>query len=160
MKWGNFWNPWFPVTENKVGRVTTYFTEQMSKSSQMVRRWEASKFAMDPRKAQEFKRQGWGRALNQMCLWVQNTGRRRERKWDTRLETEVKWQVCRLTAAQLLSNQKTGVWGMKRSQSPRENTDTVICMLSVLLPAFGRVIFQCWICCFDLNLCFLLLLLL
>lgn len=153
MKWGNFWNPWFPVTESKV-RATAYFTEQMSKSSQMVHHWEASKFAVDPRKAQEFKRQGWGRALNQMCLWVQKTGHRREQRWATRLRTEVKWWVCRLTAAQLLSSQKTGIWGMKRYQ---ESWRKYRCCYLYLEESFST---PCWISFFDFNLCFLLLLLL
>ena len=152
MKWGNFWNPWFPGTESKV-RATAYFTEQMSKSSQMARHWEASTFAVDPRKAQEFKRQGWGRALNQMCLRVQKTGHRREQRWATRLRTEVKWWVCRqLPSYSAARRLEFGEW-----RDIRESWRKYRCCYLYLEESFST---PCWISFFDFNLCFLLLLLL
>lgn len=118
MKLGNFWNPSSPVTANEVGRVITYLTVPTPECSWMVHHWEASKFALHPRKAQELqvimylKRQGWGRALNQMYLRLQKIGHRRGQRWDMRLRTGVRWKVYRLTAAQLPSSQKTGIWEM------------------------------------------------
>lgn len=149
MKWGKFWNPWFPVTESKVGRATTYFTEQMSKSSQMVHHWEASKFAMDPRIQKTRMRKG---PEPDVLVSPKNWAQKRAEvtpDWGQRLSGEsTDWQLPNYSAAVFWL--EFGEW-----RDIKESWRKYRYCYLYLEESFST---PCWISFFDFNLLLLLLL--